>query len=147
MNTIYTLTHPVSKAIYYVGFTTKDTAERLAGHISKPEHASTKSLASIGLQPIITVIDRGIDVNVKTEMYWIKKMLEEGHPLENRDGVFKYQEKDVVCFSSEEIVYIESLPKEERYELIIRRILNELPRNSSFNLVNRIKNLCETALK
>jgi hypothetical protein len=111
------------------------------------DHPTTKSLVNAGLRPLLGILEQGVDVTTQTEKYWIKKMLADGHPLENRDGVLNYQEKENFSFTDEEMTYILSLPKIEQYELIIKRILKELPRDPSTPIVVRIKNLCETVLK
>lgn len=77
MSTIYTLLHPLSLEIRYIGYTDKPLKIRLDGHIN--EAVSTKkntyklnwirSILKIGLKPVIEILE---EVNPKEKRFWEK---------------------------------------------------------------------------
>ena len=87
---IYTLSHPITSEIRYVGKSTR-TKRRQTEHQSKwfcekrPNHKNNWCLKLIkeGLKPILTIIDETEDNWQELEKYWIKYYKDKGFNLLN----------------------------------------------------------------
>lgn len=146
MNTVYSLSNPLNNNVYYVGFTTKGVIERLRWHLAVNPLPTTKFLLGKGYTPVIDILEQGDNVTIDNEKKWIQKLHNQGVVLENKDGLINYQDRGNLEFTDDEIRYLSSLSVEERYKTVIKRVLHELPLDSSIPIVIRIKNFCETSL-
>jgi hypothetical protein len=139
MPTVYKLINPLTEQIYYVGYTTKHITVRLMGHLAiNKQLPTTQLLQKKNILPIIQVIEEGDGVTMQTENYWIKKLKDEGHKLENtgpgpQPAIFEIRRE----------------PKyngDNKLKMALQSILDELPLGSSIPIVQRIKNIAENAL-
>src|SRR5687767_6094890 len=83
---IYTLSHPETDVIVYVGIT-QDLENRLRNHYNSPSKVLKSFIDDLkeqGLHPIITEVDRG---GPDLEDRYIKKFKFEGHPLLNTNSL------------------------------------------------------------
>lgn len=95
LKTIYTLSHPITKAIVYVGIT-KSMRMRVAHHYNCPTATLLPfitELKALGLKPVIKKIDKG---DAENEIYWINRLLLDGHQLVNKVNVFPPEERVVM---------------------------------------------------
>ena len=88
---IYALTDPRDNKIYYVGISGSPNArlkEHLAQPISKKMGKWIEELKQIGLTPGLTVLRDVLmgEDELQVEKEYIYKMIEEGHPLLNREN-------------------------------------------------------------
>lgn len=89
--TIYHLTNPKNNQIFYVGATRQTLSARLRQHQLNWATKTTKQLSLENVIPIITALEVcGIDDASNRESFWIKKMKEDGHPIENTSDVSYY---------------------------------------------------------
>lgn len=91
---IYTLSHPLTGEIVYVG-STQNLYLRLCQHVSFPTDVLKdwiSDLKSKMLVPIITEVDRVTTAGSATakEFYWINKLQEQGYTLLNKNGNKKH---------------------------------------------------------
>jgi hypothetical protein len=96
---IYTLTHPLTGDVFYVGATVMELHRRLPGGYHSPTY---NSLKAAGATPIIEELESvDLDRVAESENYWICQMKAWGFHLENVRvshygiRVGKYQRKDV----------------------------------------------------
>lgn len=89
---IYTLEHPITKEIRYVG-KTNNLKRRLHSHWTEGHKSKTKtgkwlkSLKKLKLKPIMTILDETTDDWQQLEMYWISQFKTWGFRLTNHtDG-------------------------------------------------------------
>lgn len=85
---IYTLEHPITGVIVYVGACI-DPPIRLRCHINNPSVALRdwmKDLKRQRLIPVMKIVDTGDN---EVERAWIQKMYDEGHPLLNKNGILQ----------------------------------------------------------
>ena len=146
MAIVYKLINPIDNIIYYVGFTTKELSVRYNGHLRQPL-PTTKIILDMGKKPIIGIIEEGDHVNIEIEKYYIKKIFEDGCPLENKDGLINSQSwRDDLNLTINDIEILTTLKTEDKYIYILNRILKELPINSNIPVVIRIQNYINTVL-
>lgn len=143
MAIVYKLINPINDVVYYVGFTKLNLLTRLGGHIREGKHPTTKMLIEREMMPSIEILEEGENVTTQTEKYWIKKLSDEGHPLENsvgyRDGGKKYDRFQAIKNKSKS-------EDETRLRIALQQILDELPISPSIPIVRRIKSIAQSAL-
>ncbi len=98
IQTIYTLSHPITKSVFYVGVTQRELSDRLLYHIrsAKSEPGSfrknnfIRELLNIGLTPIIEPIETVVTKSYiqyletfKIEAFWINQLKQWGFELLN----------------------------------------------------------------
>lgn len=123
---IYTLSHPISNEIRYIGKTKYSLEERLSKHLASngKNHRTNwiRSVLNLGLKPKIELLDECIEENWQNcEKYWISQFKEWGFDLVNsteggESGVISSQ-----CRQAS--IDVRKLTKQSE-ELIERRIKN-----------------------
>lgn len=91
-NKIYSLSHPITGEVRYIGFTSNKLSERLSGHLCDIKRSSNrknnwlKSLISQNLKPVIELVeDLGNDPWEEAEKYWIQQFKNWGFRLTNNE--------------------------------------------------------------
>lgn len=102
---IYTLSHPTTKEIFYIGKTKKPLSDRLWGHIAAARKKGDKFRNCIKDEHILALIASGDKPKIETiesitpisyieyleiaerEIYWMKQFHEKGHPIMNIMGL------------------------------------------------------------
>lgn len=101
--TIYYLSNPLTNTIFYVGATSQTLAKRLMQHKNNWGNKTTKSLSIQGVSPIIHLLEEcSIDNAAEREEYWIRKMISDGHPIENKimkSYIVSMNNKKILCKS------------------------------------------------
>lgn len=85
---IYTLAHPITGEVRYIGKTVQKLSVRLSEHMRVRDNSHRSSwirqLKNANLVPVISVIESvSEDVWIDRERYWIKKYRDEGYRLIN----------------------------------------------------------------
>jgi predicted GIY-YIG superfamily endonuclease len=82
---IYHLTNPKNNSIFYIGATSQTLYKRLMQHKNNWGNDTTRQLCKEKILPIITELEVcSIEIAAEREEYWIKKMISNGHPIENK---------------------------------------------------------------
>jgi predicted GIY-YIG superfamily endonuclease len=82
---IYHLINPKNNTIFYVGATIQTLEKRLMQHKHNWGNDTTRQLSKEKILPIMTEIEVcDISVAAEREEYWIKKLIADGHPIENK---------------------------------------------------------------
>lgn len=94
--TIYTLSHPITNHVFYVGQTRNTLIERLCCHMASNDHKFhlNKHIKEIirltGKKPLIEPVDFGTRENkIKLEEYWIQQFAAWGFDLFNKQHLRK----------------------------------------------------------
>lgn len=88
--TIYSISHPVTKKIFYVG-QTLDLSKRIIGHkydsCSNALYSFMKELKEQKINPVFNILEEcEVKYKFERELFWINKFSSEGYSLLNRQA-------------------------------------------------------------
>ena len=146
MPLIYSLSCPIRKRVFYVGFSTVSAESRLMQHLSAKRLKTIVDLVANNLLPTLGILEQGEHVSTDTEKEWINKMFIQGEPLENIDGLLSHAERSYINGIPIALLNTINLSSEDRSIAALRFILNELPIDPNIPISLRIKNIAEWGL-
>jgi group I intron endonuclease len=123
---IYTLEHPITNEVRYVGFTSKTLEKRFKEHLRDKRKCKRNSwmvaLKKEGLIPIIKLLDFCTTENWKNlEQYWIEQFRVWGFKLTNMteggDGTLGYKQSEKQKLNNSLINKGKTLSKETRLKI------------------------------